>query len=53
MNYKEKIKAKGLKSSFIADLLGVKESTFSMYINGKRKKIPLAIEKGLIEILDK
>lgn len=46
MNFKEEIKKRGLKLSFVADLIGVSSSELSMYLNESRK-MPEKIEESL------
>lgn len=50
MNYKTKIKQKGLKITWIAMQLSVSRPTLSAYINGTRT-IPFDVEKRLKTLL--
>ena len=47
---KQRIKEKGLKTTWIADQLKISQPALSMYINGKRQ-IPPEIEYRLKKIL--
>lgn len=46
------IRASGLKKSFIADRLGLKQSTFSMMLKG-HNHMPAEIEKGVRKMITK
>lgn len=46
------IRASGLKKSFIADRLGLKQSTFSMMLKG-HNHMPIEIEKGVRKMITK
>lgn len=48
--YKERIKSKGLKSSWIAKQLGIPPSTLSCYLSGIRT-MPLNVEAKLKMLL--
>ena len=50
MDYKEKIKEKGLKIIWISEQIGITRSLLSQYINGLRD-MPEHIDKKLKEIL--
>ncbi len=51
MDYKKKIKEKGLKKVWIAKKLGISQVLFSYYITGTRS-MPYHIESKLKEILE-
>jgi predicted transcriptional regulator len=51
MDYKEKIKNKGLKITWIAQQIGITRSLLSQYINGLRD-MPEHIDRKLRTILD-
>ena len=47
---KQKIKEKGLKTTWIADQLKISQPSLSMYLNGKRN-IPTDVEYRLKKLL--
>lgn len=50
MEYKEKIKSRGLKQKFLAEKLNISEPRLSQYLKGKRS-MPYEISKQLDELL--
>ena len=50
MDFKQKIKEKGLKQNWIANKLGLSDGLFSFYLSGDRT-MPDEIKKKLIEVL--
>jgi len=50
MDFKEKIKEKGLKQNWIANKLGLSDGLFSFYLSGDRT-MPEEVKKKLIEVL--
>lgn len=50
MNYKKRIKERGLKIIWIADKLGISQPLLSMYLSGDRT-MPEEIESKLKDIL--
>ena len=48
--YKQLIKQKGLKISWIADKIGISQPLLSMYLNGTRD-MPFVVESQLKNIL--
>lgn len=50
MNYKEKIKNKGLKIVWLAEKIGVSQPLLSMYLSGDRT-MPQEVEKKLTKLL--
>lgn len=47
---KQRIKEKGLKTTWIADQLKISQPSLSMYLNGKRQ-IPVEVEYRLKKLL--
>lgn len=50
MDFKEKIKEKGLKQTWIAEKLDLSDALFSFYLSGDRT-MPEQIRRRLVEIL--
>jgi predicted transcriptional regulator len=50
MNFKERIKEKGIKQNWIANKLGLSDGLFSFYLSGDRT-MPDDVKKKLLEIL--
>lgn len=50
MNYKEKIRSKGLKFKWVAEQIGISNVLLSWYLNGVRQ-MPLHIEEKIKEII--
>ena len=50
MNFKNRIKEKGLKKNWIAKQIGISFVLFSQYLNGSRN-MPIHIEDKLKEVL--
>ena len=50
MNYKEKIKIRGLKMTWIADQCGVSKAALSNYLNEKRE-MPINVKAKLNQLL--
>jgi transcriptional regulator with XRE-family HTH domain len=50
MNFKEVIKEKGIKQTYLASKLGLSDGLFSFYLSGGRT-MPEEVKKKLTEIL--
>ena len=51
MSWKDKIKSKGLKITWLAEQIGIQQPLLSMYINGDRE-MPEEVKKKLKELLN-